>query len=127
MNMLALVPVRDSSSRYTSIKTRIETCGHDSTGGWHSSSRYTSIKTRIETFKQCVKLRLNALPLATLPSKQGLKLCTSTALYVVWLLPLATLPSKQGLKLVGQVRIKGNDVTSRYTSIKTRIETSIPI
>ena len=37
------------------------------------SSRYTSIKTRIETFVFRISDPCDANPLATLPSKQGLK------------------------------------------------------
>ena len=61
-------------SRYTSIKTRIET----RSGGWENhqgcTSRYTSIKTRIETHPALHFPTYGAGTLATLPSKQGLKL-----------------------------------------------------
>ena len=60
-------------------------------------SRYTSIKTRIETPVPVARVRQYRRPLATLPSKQGLKL-DAIALLGEFLDPLATLPSKQGLK-----------------------------
>ena len=88
------------------------------------------------------------MPLATLPSKQGLKLCHLRGGGTMKKSPLATLPSKQGLKRSAKRRRKMMDEplatlpskqglkpralekkyltsskTSCYTSIKTRIET----
>ena len=89
------------------------------------TSRYTSIKTRIETQILAIP-RLGQLhPLATLPSKQGLKRNCHHAFDLSENLPLATLPSKQGLK---PRKCLPRDIVhfpSRYTSIKTRIETYI--
>ena len=86
------------ASRYTSIKTRIETPPRPKHEFPHHPSRYTSIKTRIETsFLPSARIHVRS-PLATLPSKQGLKPVLTT--------PHHTTPP-----------------TSRYTSIKTRIET----
>ena len=62
-------------------------------------------------------------PLATLPSKQGLK-PNRTEVGILLGVPLATLPSKQGLKLRWISRHDGEMLSaSCYTSIKTRIET----
>ena len=110
------------ASCYTSIKTRIETCDRSArTRPANGPSCYTSIKTRIETeslrievakpFSSCytsIKTRIETStpqfldhatdrPLATLPSKQGLKPVVHLE-SPMWLGPLATLPSKQGLK-----------------------------
>ena len=62
------------------------------------------------------------MALATLPSKQGLKLRMRDHR---WRrnLSLATLPSKQGLKPDKCHRLEKEKADSRYTSIKTRIET----
>ena len=63
-------------------------------------------------------------PLATLPSKQGLKLDLAEHILDGRVKPLATLPSKQGLKPTGvHPRHCLPSNTSCYTSIKTRIET----
>ena len=59
-------------SRYTSIKTRIETGPCIACWQILICSRYTSIKTRIET-KHANPPQAIADALATLPSKQGLK------------------------------------------------------
>ena len=113
--------VRVYRSRYTSIKTRIETTLKTETEGGHEAlatlpskqglklanavsdieekirSRYTSIKTRIETDNRHADSKPLGIPLATLPSKHGLKpgICQVTDDVR---LTLATLPSKQGLK-----------------------------
>ena len=63
------------------------------------------------------------MPLATLPSKQGLKLVGINAIGRAAAGPLATLPSKQGLKLNLRALKRPARPTSCYTSIKTRIET----
>ena len=62
-------------------------------------------------------------PLATLPSKQGLKR-RPTAWHWSSGSPLATLPSKQGLKPPRKREVALGEYPSRYTSIKTRIETT---
>ena len=86
------------ASRYTSIKTRIETRRIDIMRNSSSpASRYTSIKTRIETTTGSRAGQPRGPPLATLPSKQGLKR-PAFHLACQKVLPLATLPSKQGLK-----------------------------
>ena len=134
------------NSRYTSIKTRIETAWVEDVLEVSFSSRYTSIKTRIETYAskrhhQPQTRALATLPskqglkpdvtqashnidttLATLPSKQGLKLDVADNNVVVGH-TLATLPSKQGLKRVSYAYASQKAWNSRYTSIKTRIET----
>ena len=86
-------------------------------------SRYTSIKTRIETFNPSRSDPLVLSTLATLPSKQGLK-HTKNLANDLQRLTLATLPSKQGLKHGSVARVlRLALLDSRYTSIKTRIET----
>ena len=91
-------PWRRDSSCYTSIKTRIETAmgrlGYVRT----LPSCYTSIKTRIETPASSASKSTMGEPLATLPSKQGLKRSDTVLLRKPLDHPLATLPSKQGLK-----------------------------
>ena len=73
---------------------------------------------------RCVRVK-GAKTLATLPSKQGLKL-EEQVRRAVRVTALATLPSKQGLKhVVGEIPCNAVDF-SRYTSIKTRIETPDP-
>ena len=62
-------------------------------------------------------------PLATLPSKQGLKRILIRRQGRVYRPPLATLPSKQGLKRRATAGHTADDAASCYTSIKTRIET----
>ena len=62
-------------------------------------------------------------PLATLPSKQGLKQWYWSSNNNMFHLPLATLPSKQGLKHEHYVLVEKSYNPSCYTSIKTRIET----
>ena len=86
-------------------------------------SRYTSIKTRIETRPRQASSASSVKPLATLPSKQGLKLDTRAG-YWSRGRALATLPSKQGLKPDRVKRQARQASSSRYTSIKTRIETA---
>ena len=66
--------------------------------------------------------RSSRYPLATLPSKQGLK-PSSTSCDVLMCRPLATLPSKQGLKPRKRKVVVHETSSSCYTSIKTRIET----
>ena len=61
------------------------------------TSCYTSIKTRIETKPLLPDQPIGLHPLATLPSKQGLKPPDDQPLSF-GVVPLATLPSKQGLK-----------------------------
>ena len=85
-------------SRYTSIKTRIETWAVTGSTRSSSSSRYTSIKTRIET------------PTGSISSGDE---------------PLLSLHFHQNkdwnpIRRHGQRKLRKN---SRYTSIKTRIET----
>ena len=63
---------QEQPSRYTSIKTRIETPNCVNPCCKRFSSRYTSIKTRIET-PLLRDVAAPRPPLATLPSKQGLK------------------------------------------------------
>ena len=86
-----------AASCYTSIKTRIETRPHKRHLFSLYPSCYTSIKTRIET--------------------RHARACASPYR------PLATLPSKQGLKPAIWAARSGNTNPSCYTSIKTRIET----
>ena len=109
-----------SCSRFTSIKTRIETVARSIWVSVGEPSRFTSIKTRIET-KTRYSMSFKPSSLASLPSKQGLKLVDAPST-VHGQTPLASLPSKQGLKPEA-----GNDAlvqfASRFTSIKTRIET----
>ena len=111
------------TSRYTSIKTRIETCRP------HRCRRHGHSPLATLPSKQGLKLvlavfvLLKQLPLATLPSKQGLKRQADEG-YRTRPEPLATLPSKQGLKLLVTQDDDGRPRASRYTSIKTRIETN---
>ena len=86
------------TSCYTSIKTRIETGSCMPFKKPTSTSCYTSIKTRIETFRSGPTSHGPRPPLATLPSKQGLKPARHRATWGLLPPPLATLPSKQGLK-----------------------------
>ena len=65
---------------------------------------------------------ISSVPLATLPSKQGLKHEITAGMHDDHA-PLATLPSKQGLKHERGVDSGHADLSSCYTSIKTRIET----
>ena len=90
------------------------------------ASCYTSIKTRIETQLFEAAAENGRPPLATLPSKQGLK-PDRWRVQRICDCPLATLPSKQGLKRVQSARNFSAKKTSCYTSIKTRIETSVVI
>ena len=87
------------ASCYTSIKTRIETQMTTRSRSRLPSSCYTSIKTRIETICPQCRISAEGQPLATLPSKQGLKPDNACVARCIFLPPLATLPSKQGLKL----------------------------
>ena len=67
----------------------------------------------------------SAIPtLATLPSKQGLKLIAHSVVHMFGF-TLATLPSKQGLKHERPNGPMPKFSYSRYTSIKTRIETAV--
>ena len=113
--------------------------------GYKEDSRYTSIKTRIETLSPSSPRPMAVVTLATLPSKQGLKhrgrghaQCAEYSRYTSiktrietgcrhggfsLSCALATLPSKQGLKRDGPPRPNRLVKDSRYTSIKTRIET----
>ena len=84
-------------------------------------SRFTSIKTRIETFFS-QDFQAKARTLASLPSKQGLK-PTSRSGNGRDMQPLASLPSKQGLKRTISSHPQAISPPSRFTSIKTRIET----
>ena len=110
---LATLPSKQGLKRraYTAIAHRLG-----------QTSRYTSIKTRIETTNTKRDWKSTPPPLATLPSKQGLKL-SAVCFLPLCALPLATLPSKQGLKPERVDFPAPGGPASRYTSIKTRIET----
>ena len=69
------------------------------------------------------KMGKNNEPLATLPSKQGLKPLARNISKLPSFQPLATLPSKQGLKHELGMSPQRAHESSCYTSIKTRIET----
>ena len=115
------------ASCYTSIKTRIETetCGTRDRNRWWPLATLPS-KQGLKPKSGARLPRLHRIPLATLPSKQGLKLRPARDNRVKDL-PLATLPSKQGLKLRCAVwRWPSRIISSCYTSIKTRIETPAP-
>ena len=138
----------NKSSRFTSIKTRIETQMGGGGRGRAGYSRFTSIKTRIETFFP-ISVSDRNVTLASLPSKQGLKpmlelprsnppghsrftsIKTRIETHHMHIerndarLPLASLPSKQGLKPRRERGVEYQSKRSRFTSIKTRIETRV--
>ena len=85
-------------------------------------SRYTSIKTRIETVMAVPRFDAVHLSLATLPSKQGLKLSEQAEGSGATGLSLHFHQNKDWNRIYSLLPTRKIAI-SRYTSIKTRIET----